>query len=136
MISSQLHCFLVEIEYRWELNCTDYTNECILFLAALYLPVDIMSSFPCVSEVPPLEFHWRPRSPGCGPYNTCQNLIILSKPFKNLVKMNDSTVRHCATPSPARSGSWCPRWIPRGPPSKTQACERDLISVTAISGKS
>ena len=32
--------------------------------------------------------------------------------------MNNSTVRHCATPSPARSGSWCPRWIPRGPPSK------------------
>ena len=25
---------------------------------------------------------------------------------------------HCAGPTPARSGPWRPRWIPRGPPSK------------------
>ena len=32
--------------------------------------------------------------------------------------MNDSAVRPCASPSPARSGSWRPRWIPRGAPFK------------------
>ena len=33
--------------------------------------------------------------------------------------MNIFAVRPCASPSPVRSGSWRPRWIPRGPPSKT-----------------
>ena len=33
--------------------------------------------------------------------------------------MNISTVRPCVTPSSAQSGSWLPRWIPQGPPSKT-----------------
>ena len=61
--------------------------------------------FPCVSEVPPLEFHWRPRPPGCGSYNTCQNLIILSKPYKNLVKMNNSTVWSPPAATQRRSGS-------------------------------
>ena len=47
-----------------------------------------------------------------------ENLINRPKPFKNLVKMDDSAVWPCATPSPARSGSWRPRWIPRGAPFK------------------
>ena len=32
--------------------------------------------------------------------------------------MNDFAVWPCASPSPARSGSWRPRWIPRGAPFK------------------
>ena len=32
--------------------------------------------------------------------------------------MNDSAVRPCASLSPVRSGSWRPRWIPRGAPFK------------------
>ena len=57
--------------------------------------------------------------PKGGSYQYHQNLTNRPKPFKNLVKMNNSTVRPCATSSPVRSGSWCPRWIPRVPPSKT-----------------
>ena len=49
---------------------------------------------------------------------TCIVCPWCSNPFKNLVKMNNSTVWHCATSSPARSGSWRPRWIPRGAPFK------------------
>ena len=63
-----------------------------------------------------LVFLHVPQKGGPDQYN--QNLINRPKPFKNLVKMNNSTVRPCATSSPARSGSWRPRWIPRGPPSK------------------
>ena len=32
--------------------------------------------------------------------------------------MNDFAVRPCASPSPVPSGSWRPRWIPRGAPFK------------------
>ena len=32
--------------------------------------------------------------------------------------MDDSTVWPCASPSPVRSGSWRPPWIPRGAPFK------------------
>ena len=44
---------------------------------------------------------------------------ILSKTFKNLVKMNNSTVLPCASHSSVPSGSWLPHWIPQGAPSKT-----------------
>ena len=36
-----------------------------------------------------------------------------------MVKVEDLTVTYCAGPTPARSGPWRPRWIPRGPPSKS-----------------
>ena len=32
--------------------------------------------------------------------------------------MDDFAVRPCASPSPVPSGSWRPRWIPRGAPFK------------------
>ena len=32
--------------------------------------------------------------------------------------MNNFAVWPCASPSPVRSGSWRPRWIPRGAPFK------------------
>ena len=37
--------------------------------------------FPCVSEVPPLGFHWRPLCPRCRPDHYCQNLIIIEIPL-------------------------------------------------------
>ena len=54
--------------------------------------------------------------PKGGPDQYHKNLTITPKPFKNLVKMDDFAVWPCASPSPARSGPWRPRWIPRGPP--------------------
>ena len=48
-----------------------------------------------------------------------QNVINSPKPFKNIVEMNISTVRLGASPSPVPSGSWTPRRIPQGTPSKT-----------------
>ena len=56
--------------------------------------------------------------PKGGPYQYHRNLTNTQKPFKNQSKMNDFTVWPCASPSPARSGSWRPRWIPRGAPFK------------------
>merc|ERR1711969_346579 len=63
-----------------------------------------------------LVFLHAPQKGGCDQYH--QNVINTPKPFKNLVKMKDSAVRPCASPSPARSGSWRPPWIPRGAPFK------------------
>ena len=48
-----------------------------------------------------------------------QNLIVIEKPFENLVKMNNFTIRSCTSPSPARSGPWLPSWIPQGGIQKT-----------------
>ena len=59
---------------------------------------------PYVFEVPPLRIHWRPLSPGCSPWGTAQNLIIIVKPFKNLVKMNDFIIRSPATATERQSG--------------------------------
>ena len=76
------------------------------------------TGYPC--EPPKtVEIHvFRACPPKGGSYQYHQNLTNRPKPFKNLVKMNNSTVRPCATSSPVRSGSWRPRWIPRGAPSK------------------
>ena len=57
-----------------------------------------------------------PQKGGADQYH--QPLTNRPKPFKNLVKMNNSTVWPCATSSPARSGSWRLCWIPRGAPSE------------------
>ena len=72
---------------------------------------------PCVSEVPPLESHWRPLSPRCRPYLFRRNLTFSPKTFESHVKMNVLMyIRSCASPSQARSGSWRLPWIPRGAP--------------------
>ena len=59
---------------------------------------------PCVSEVPPLEFHWRPRSPEWRADSYSPPLIVSQKPFKNLVKMNNSTVWPLPTAAQRASG--------------------------------
>ena len=59
---------------------------------------------PCVSEVPPLEFHWRPRSPEWRADSYSPPLIVSQKPFKNLVKMNNSTVWSLPTAAQRASG--------------------------------
>ena len=82
------------------------------------------ASHTCAQATPGnLQKQWKfmcfvhvPQKGGPDQYN--QNLTNRPKPFKNVVKMNNSIVRPCATSSPARSGSWRPRWIPRGAPSK------------------
>ena len=74
---------------------------------------------PCVSEVPLLGIHWRPLCQGCRPHRHRQNLTVSLKQFKNLVKMNNFTIRSCTSPSPARSGPRLRSRIPRGGPSKT-----------------
>ena len=74
---------------------------------------------PCVFGVPPLEFCWRPMCPGWRNDPHGRNMTLIEKPFKKLVKMNNSAMWPSASPSPARSGRWRPSRIPRGPPSKT-----------------
>ncbi len=59
---------------------------------------------PCVSEVPPLEFHWRPRSPEWRTDSYSPILIVSPNPFKNLVKMNNSTVWSLPTAAQRASG--------------------------------
>ena len=84
----------------------------------------IHASHACAQATPGnLQKQWKfmcfvhvPQKGGPDQYN--QNLTNRPKHFKNIVKMNNSTVWPCATSSPARSGSWRPRWIPRGAPSK------------------
>ena len=68
----------------------------------------------------PLEFlvflHAPPKG---GSYSYRQNLTVIEKTFKTLVKMNNSAMWPSASPSPARSGPRRPSRIPRGPPSET-----------------
>ena len=59
---------------------------------------------PCVSEVPPLEFRWRPRSPGWCTDTYHPILTLIQNPFKNLVKMNNSTVWSLPTAAQRTSG--------------------------------
>ena len=61
--------------------------------------------FPCVSEGAPLEFHWRHQCSECRPDQYHQNLTNRPKPFKNLVKMNNSTVWSLPAATQRRSGS-------------------------------
>ena len=37
--------------------------------------------FPCVSEVPPLGFHWRPRSPRCRGHAYRQRVTLIAEPL-------------------------------------------------------
>ena len=57
--------------------------------------------------------------PKGGSYAYRQNLTLIEKTFKNLVKMNNSAMWPSASPSPARSGPRRPSRISRGPPSET-----------------
>ena len=61
---------------------------------------------PYVSEVLPLEFRWRPRSPGWCTDTYRPILTLIQNPFKNLVKMNNSTVWSLPTAAQRTSGPW------------------------------
>ena len=63
-----------------------------------------------------LVFLHAPPKEGSDQYH--QPLTNRPKPFKNLMKMNNSTVRPSVTSTPLTLATWRPRWIPRGPPSK------------------